>query len=212
MTGSRVESTMYTLTHRASVILQFRNLQLSFVHYRIVFRLRLSPFLSSRLFYFSPASPDKPIEVLPVQFFPAGGRGVLHGAEDFLLDVGGQIRGGVLADLELAFQVLLDVAEPFGEHFSLPQGVLVAAGLHVALDLGHDLDHLLQVGVMEVGHLELQVDALGLVAQLGLLAGEAFGAAAAGIAGRRALRALRPPCRSPCRRRWRRRPTACCGP
>jgi len=40
-----------------------------------------------------------------------------------------------------------------------------------------------QVGVMEVGHLKLQVDALGLIAQSGLLAGEAFGVAWSGIAG-----------------------------
>jgi len=104
----------------------------------------------------------------------------LHAAEDFLLDVGGKVAGGVAADLELAFEILLHVAKPFGQHLALTQGVLVAASLDVALDLGHDLDHFHEIFVVELRDLELGVDALGLVAQGGLPAGEALGIARAG--------------------------------
>ena len=37
------------------------------------------------------------LKILPIQLLPALRRGVLHRAENFFLDFGGQVRGGVLA-------------------------------------------------------------------------------------------------------------------
>ena len=90
------------------------NVQLSWCEFLAIGHFATSPFPSSHwsaTIVFPPRA-GKPLEVLAVQFLPAGGRGVLHAAEDFLLDVGGQVGRGVLADLELAFEVLLDVAQP----------------------------------------------------------------------------------------------------
>ena len=45
----------------------------------------------------------------------------------------------------------LTLLQPLQQDLPLPQQVLIAAGLEVALHLRHDVDHLLQVGVMVVG-------------------------------------------------------------
>ena len=75
-----------------------------------------------------------------------------------LLHVRGEVRGRVLADLELAVETLLDVAQALGQDAALAEGVLRPARLQVALDLRHRVDHLLQVGVMEMVDLELEIE------------------------------------------------------
>ena len=57
----------------------------------------------------------QPFEILADSLLPAGGRGVLHAAEDFLLDIVGRLWW-CPANLEFPLQVLLDVAQALRQH------------------------------------------------------------------------------------------------
>ncbi len=116
----------------------------------------------------------KPLEILTIERFPAGGRRFVHTAEDVLLDFRGQIGGAVLAHGGFAFDVHLHLAKRLEHHFAAAERVAVEAGAEVALDGRHLIDHGFQVGVMKLHDLELEVDGLGFVAERGLLGGESF--------------------------------------
>ena len=97
----------------------------------------------------------------------------MHAAQDVLLDIGGQARRSVLLEFEIAAHVFFHTVEPFGQNAALTQSVLVSSGLEIKLDLRHDLDHLLEVGVVVAHHVEVfEVDSFSLASQIGLFPGE----------------------------------------
>jgi len=55
------------------------------------------------------------LTILAILLLPARGRGIAHAAEQFLLDLGGQVRGCISSDLELAAQIAPDVVQPVGQ-------------------------------------------------------------------------------------------------